>query len=570
MMPGEGAMTLPAAGTVLLLLAIAGCGGSGSGQPSCQAQLLAGDLVITEIMANPQDRDEGKEWFEIYNRTANELDLTGVRVSAARADGSGEMLHVIGGANVASGDYLVLGGMLAEVKPDYVDYTYGADLGGLRNSGGSLALHCGQALVDRVVYLEASDGVSLQFDGSKTPDSIANDDDNNWCDARTEYDPQHEPGSLGSPGLPNQACASDIPPTSCKDGEAVRDVVPPQVGDLVITEFMANPAAAGDTTGEWFEVQVNRDIDLNGLQLGKAAGQWDTQLAALECLPVKAGTHLVFARSADSQLNGGLPRVDGVFGFALANSGGGLAIGYGTTLLDAVTYSSSRAGESTALEPTLTDPEQNDNESYWCPGQQPYGAGDLGSPGAPNPDCAITPEGKCREGGNLRDQRLPQAGDLVITEVMANPDAAPDASGEWFELYVARDIDINNLQIGKTAPEVVQQLPGGDCLAVAAGSYVVFAASQDAGQNGHLPQADFPLEVALTNSGGGLFVGFAGQVIDAVTYPAASKGASTMLDPGARDASANDNPDNWCTTPAGTTYGDGDRGTPGQANPACP
>ena len=570
MKPGRGAMAMLAAGPLALVLAAAGCGGSGSGTPSCQAQLLAGDLVITEIMANPQDRDEGKEWFEIYNRTASSQDLTGVRVTAARADGSGELLHVIGGANVDGGDYLVLGGMLAEVKPDYVDYTYGADLGGLRNSGGSLTLHCGEALIDRVIYLEASDGVALQFDGSKTPDSIANDDDGNWCDARTEYDPQREPGALGSPGLPNQACASDIPPTSCRDGDSVRDVVAPQPGDLVITEFMPNPAAVDDADGEWFEVQVNRDVDLNGLQLGKAAGQWDTQLAALECLPVKAGTHLVFARSDDAQLNGGLPRVDGVFDFVLANSSGGVALGYGTTLLDAVTYSSSRAGESTALEPSLTDPQQNDNESYWCHGQDAYGAGDLGSPGAPNPDCGITPEGKCRDGGVLRDQRLPQAGDLVITEIMANPDAAPDASGEWFELYVARDIDLNWLQIGKNAPEVQQQLPGGDCLAVSAGSYVVFAASSDPAANGHLPGADFPLDFTLTNSGGGLFVGFADQVLDAVTYPAATAGASTMLDQGSLDAAANDDPAAWCTTVAGTTYGDGDRGTPGQANPACP
>ena len=77
MKPGRGAMAMLAAGPLALVLAAAGCGGSGSGTPSCQAQLLAGDLVITEIMANPQDRDEGKEWFEIYNRTDADISLGG-------------------------------------------------------------------------------------------------------------------------------------------------------------------------------------------------------------------------------------------------------------------------------------------------------------------------------------------------------------------------------------------------------------------------------------------------------------------------------------------------------------
>ncbi|RME28014.1 MAG: lamin tail domain-containing protein, partial [Deltaproteobacteria bacterium] len=382
-------------------------------------------------------------------------------------------------------------------------------------------------------------------------------------------DPVNEPGALGSPGLPNQPCESNLPPTSCREGDSVRDVVAPQPGDLVITEVMPNPSAADDATGEWFEVLVNRDVDLNGLKMGKSAASLDEQLVSLTCLRVTAGTYLIFARTEDGTANGGLPWVDFTFDFGLTNSGGGLALGYGEVLLDEVSWSSSHAGKSLALEPSLTDPQQNDNQAYWCEGQQPYGAGDLGSPGQQNPDCGITPEGKCREGGSLRDQRIPGPGDLVITEIMADPSAASDASGEWFEVYAVRDLDLNHLQIGKTFPTVDLELPGGDCLPAAAGSYVVLARNSDPASNGGLPSVLATFDFGLTNSGGSLFIAFGDQLLDAVTYGAATAGASSQLDAARIDPASNDDPAAWCTTPAGNTYGAGDRGTPAAANPSC-
>ena len=332
---------------------------------------------------------------------------------------------------------------------------------------------------------------------------------------------------------------------------------------------MPNPAAADDSTGEWFEVLANRNVDLNGLKMGKSSAALDEQLLSLQCLRVTAGSYLIFARTEDGTANGGLPWVDHTFDFGLTNSGGGLAMGYGDVLIDEVKWTSSPTGKSLALEPTLIDPQQNDNQQYWCEGQHPYGAGDLGSPGQPNPDCGITPEGKCRENGELRDQRLPAPGDLVITEIMADPAAASDANGEWFELYAARDIDLNHLQVGKTFPDVLVELPGGDCIPVSAGSYVVFARNGDTQANGGLPPVTATFDFGLTNSGGGLFVAFGDELIDAVTYGQATSGTSTQLDAVRIDATANDDPSAWCTTPTGNTYGSGDRGTPAAANPSC-
>ena len=60
---------------------------------------------------------------------------------------------------------------------------------------------------------------------------------------------------------------------------------------------------------------------------------------------------------------------------------------YDDVVLDAITYSGSNTGASTALEPRLTNPTDNDNEAYWCEGQDAYGDGDLGTPGLANPQC---------------------------------------------------------------------------------------------------------------------------------------------------------------------------------------
>jgi hypothetical protein len=67
--------------------------------------------------------------------------------------------------------------------------------------------------------------------------------------------------------------------------------------------------------------------------------------------------------------------------------------------------------------------------------------------------------------------------------------------------------------------------------------------------------------IALGNTGGGLVLSL-GSVIDAVTYPAGTAGTAWAC--GVVDHDANDGDTHWYA--ATTTYGSGDRGTPGIAN----
>lgn len=541
----------------------AACRNQGADAGECKAGLLPGDLVISEIMANPPGTDDGQEWFEIYNAGSDAVTLDGVLLVSAKEDGTGEKEHELGSATIEPGDYLVVGNMIDDVRPAHVDYGYGDDLGDMRNSAGKLSIRCGTETIDDALYADPGDGVARGFDGGQSPDAFANDDLGNWCDATSEY----ATDAFGSPGAANEPCATGGGST-CMDGEQSRDVVAPAVGDVIITEFMPNPSAVGDTDGEWFELYAAGDFDLNGLELGRVAGEVDDTISATECLSVSAGDYVVLARNPDAATNGNLPQVDFEFGFSIPNSSGSLFIGRGGELLDEVTYTGSNDGASTSLHPDRFDPVENDDEGSWCVAVDAYGDGDLGTPGADNVACDIPPPpGQCEEDGDLRDVVAPTVGDLVFTELMPDPSAVSDAEGEWFEIYVANTVDLNGLEIGKTVGDPDLEINPTQCQTVTAGTYLLFAHGDDPNLNGTLPAVDYTFDFSLTNAGGTLYVGHDAATLDEITYPGASAGAAISLDAGQLDPTANDDQDNWCD--AVDVYGAGDLGTPAAANPAC-
>jgi hypothetical protein len=554
-----------------------GCGPSGeNGGGACEG-LLPGDLVISEIMANPAGPDSGKEWFEIYNATSQTLDLTGLTLFAANEDGTSPRTHVMRETVIGAGEYLVLGGVLTEFLLPHMDYGYGSDLGALRNTSGQIALRCGTVEIDKVVYADMADGKAQGFDGNRTPDHIANNDRANWCDQTTEY----ASGDFGTPGARNDPCANIVPDT-CDDGATARPVVSPLVGDLVITEIMAS-STVPDADGEWFEVYVVNPVDVNGLQLGTAVGTPRVAINSTDCLRYEAGDYILFARKDDPGVNGGLPPVDFTFNFNLVNSNGSLFIGLDGELLDHVDWPSSTTGTSRQLDPSKFDPIENDDPDYWCAGVDPFGDGDRGTPGAPNINCDIPLEdGKCEDENGVRDIVDPEVGDLVITEIMPDGLGGNPDRGEWFEIYVARDVDLSGVQVGRyttSGPTTVETLPVRFCNRFTAGSHVLVARSADPLLNGGLPEVDFTFNFVLINSSateanGALFVRDRhGAFLDTVTWPGSTRGVARQLDPRRYDPEDNNINTNWC--PAETPYydeADAVRlGTPGAENDVeCP
>lgn len=178
---------------------------------------------------------------------------------------------------------------------------------------------------------------------------------------------------------------------------------PPAPGDIVITEIMHDPDATGDVTGEWFEVinASNKTIELNGLEvIGNSTGEKFVVTASLACQP---GQILVFANNADSKVNGGV-KVDYTYptSYTLSNSVPELIdLQWKGVTIDKVSgftwggiWPVKASGSSLSLSGNKTSAAANDSSASWCLGSAAWSSTDKGSPGKPNPNCAVPVPGK--------------------------------------------------------------------------------------------------------------------------------------------------------------------------------
>ena len=570
---------------IVPLAAISSCGNStnGTGTNDCKAGLFPGDLVITEVMANPTATDTGNEWFELYNPSDKPRLLGGVQVVSSKADGSVPKIHVISALTIAPRSYAALGDIAEAAKPAWITYSYGKDLGGLQNTSGALTLRCNDKVIDKVTWEPATSAKSRGFDGAQAPDAIANDNVMKWCDATTDFNVDFK----GTPGMANDKCdvVTGVEKGFCIDPVTMkpRSVVAPAVGDLVISEIMADPTTA-DPDGEWIEITATKAVDLAGLGVGTiddATRLKPVLEARANCLPLGVGERVVVARPLDEARNGGIKPGARVLTLPveLTNSGGVVTIGTGTTLLlDRVpALGMAKSGVSRSLHPLHITTADNDLPRFWCDGVMSYGPGGAGSPGGENPPCNIPPApGNCREAGAERPLVTPAVGDLVISEVMGNP-ITNEADSEWIEITATRAVDLIGLTVGNEADparlKAVAEAAAGDCLALGPGERAVLVKSLDALKNGGIAAGPRVLTLPGISLGNtmpfALVIGSAGALIDVIPMtPAANKsGISLALDPMHMSATDNDVVRFWCD--GSVAYGAGGSGTPGGANAAC-
>ncbi len=77
-----------------------------------------------------------------------------------------------------------------------------------------------------------------------------------------------------------------------------------------------------------------------------------------------------------------------------------------------------KSGQALSLDPSWFNAVSNDKRERWCEGA-------AGTPGQANPSCGLETE------GTGVDARY---GEIIVTEIMADPDAVADNVGEWIEL----------------------------------------------------------------------------------------------------------------------------------------
>ena len=367
-------------------------------RPLSPDDLLPGDLLITEFMADPSTAcgDVSGEYFEVLYTGPAVVLLDGLIMVDATPSNSQTLS---GGVVAYPGDRLVFA-RSTEFATCYGFAPHAVSGLALNNTGDLIRLSNSTAVLASVDFTPGS--------AFTVTDGIANerDDDgsNLWCDADTAS----SSGDLGTPAAPNGAC----PPPSTAD--SIDDLLP---GDLIITEYTNDPDACFDSDGEYIELlyQGASAVDLDGLILGDAN---DVQVMSGSVI-VNPGDRVLLARFNDAVFCYGYNDVpDYTFVFALRNSGAdSIVIANSFGELDRVDYDtgSTTPGRSMRLS--------DDDLTTWCVDNdhEIASSGDYGTPGAANGDCPPPPTGSPK---------------VFISEVM---DAVESASARYLELYNAGD-----------------------------------------------------------------------------------------------------------------------------------
>jgi hypothetical protein len=119
--------------------------------PTLEATSSPGDVIISEFLANAEGDDDGREWFELFNTTDEDIDLTGWSIVDNDDDA-----HTIGGDGpvlIPARGYLVLG---ESTDPTVnggapVDYAFDDDIT-LGNSNDEIILLQGDAVIHSIGY----------------------------------------------------------------------------------------------------------------------------------------------------------------------------------------------------------------------------------------------------------------------------------------------------------------------------------------------------------------------------------------------------------------------------------
>jgi hypothetical protein len=251
----------------------------------------------------------------------------------------------------------------------YVHYIYSnIELG---NSGDEITISCDSTIIDSVTYSSSIAGASLALKPDYL-DAVSNDDEANWYWSNNLL----SDGDFGTPGEANTDQA-----------------YMPVAGELVITEILNNPAAVGDSVGEWFELFNTTDkyLSLDGCTL-RDDGVDEVLINGLVVAP---GDYVVLGSNNNILTNGNV-QMDYTYtyqDFSLGNSSDEVIIEC-NDIIDEVYYDDgvtfpAESGKSMMVVHGSTDAISNDVGANWCasPNQWLGSTGDYGSPGESNGLC---------------------------------------------------------------------------------------------------------------------------------------------------------------------------------------
>jgi hypothetical protein len=160
-------------------------------------------------------------------------------------------------------------------------------------------------------------------------------------------------------------------------------------GDVIITEFMPDPAKVADGSGEWLELYntTSQAININGWHIRDGASK-NHSIHNKAPLLIPAKGFLLLSVKADSSANGGIHPDYAYSNFSLSNTSGKLLLTDSTNLIiDSIRYSNVVPGKAWNLDPLYFNGKENDFPDHWCSATQVYGLGDYGTPRLQNASC---------------------------------------------------------------------------------------------------------------------------------------------------------------------------------------
>ncbi|MGK0358471.1 MAG: hypothetical protein ACI9U2_000760 [Bradymonadia bacterium] len=553
---------------------------------------LAGDIVIAEILYDPHGplAEDAAEWFEIYNRTEDDLRLDGCRIADASNTEVIDRLNVPAGARLVFGrsaDQAVNGGIS-------IDHLFGF---ALNNGGDTVSITCGpldaEVVIDTVTYDDGGDfpnaqRASISLDAG-AQDAAANDEGANWCLGQAAYfslDGMPEEDHLGTPGSPNPICP-----------------MPDVTVDWCRLQFPLDPVVGAGTQitiyGRVFEAGVtdrSPGVDLEDGFIGQAGigamgsvpgDDWHW----IDAAPTPIGDGPLEPDNDEYQANTVVPP-PGMYAFALRFSrdagatwlycdrdagpgSDGAEDGYQIDNAGLLTSLAGACDDLICAAPPAPTCDGDTRVAFTVPGQcQPIeGEGVCLYPEGARRDCSLD-GGLCDAGECVGGAAAPSIGDLVINEFMFDPgNGLSDNDAEWIEVLNTTE-DAFNLE-GCTLYDGANSQDIDQVLLIEPGAYMVFGKSLDAAVNGGIDAA-FVFGFGLNQAGDTIGLRCADVLIDEIAYSAGNgfpreAARSVSLSDAAADNALGAN---WCLSTS-DYYVNGDdpplsnQGTPGAPNDDC-
>lgn len=169
-------------------------------------ELLPGDLVITEVMSNPNCSLDGCEWIELLNATELPVNLVDLYVQDIDYD-AGNQGRVTLDVIVPPGEVVVIARSVEFWPYDFEPAAvYGPNPGLNNGSPDRVVVRSISEIIDETMSLsiEHPEGVAWSLSADHL-DATSNDSAGFWCDATVPLTTESTT-EFGTPGAPNPAC----------------------------------------------------------------------------------------------------------------------------------------------------------------------------------------------------------------------------------------------------------------------------------------------------------------------------------------------------------------------------